>query len=82
MVRLKVHSKINANEVFEFQFHYGTIKSTIIKLQPKVFILFQFHYGTIKRIQFHNGAKPFNEFQFHYGTIKRELGFLIQIEGI
>ena len=71
MVRLKVLDGSNdIRDYPNFQFHYGTIKSSpkLIELVKATF--FQFHYGTIKSVgDMDKWFLPAN-FQFHYGTIK------------
>ena len=53
-----------------FQFHYGTIKSTIKSVDTDNKTAFQFHYGTIKSPRRSRGLQGLFSFQFHYGTIK------------
>ena len=52
MVRLKDRFQLQAGEALpQFQFHYGTIKSSFIRASRAYLSIFQFHYGTIKRIR-------------------------------
>ena len=48
MVRLKVPAAEIVTVTSLFQFHYGTIKSTIAPVTTSPILSFQFHYGTIK----------------------------------
>jgi len=50
MVRLKdaLQASLNAFDD-EFQFHYGSVKSSMIGLLTSSLLLFQFHYGSVKR---------------------------------
>ena len=49
MVRLKEFAEGGEVKAPKFQFHYGTIKSTMRNFVKKSSTVFQFHYGTIKR---------------------------------
>ena len=49
MVRLKDGSSFTELGIRQFQFHYGTIKSTLPEYFRRKLYSFQFHYGTIKR---------------------------------
>ena len=56
-----------------FQFHKGTIKTTVSPLVYDVFFLFQFHKGTIKTVEENLYLYLIHSFQFHKGTIKTGL---------
>ena len=70
MVRLKVPCFSRPRTQTKFQFHYGTIKSSISIKNSFSNSLFQFHYGTIKRSFTGKNLCHTSKFQFHYGTIK------------
>ena len=50
MVRLKVFAACLWLANLRFQFHYGTIKSSVPVVDDRGEIQFQFHYGTIKSL--------------------------------
>ena len=61
MVRLKVQQRKRMVDTHEFQFHYGTIKSSKFAFSRCEWSVFQFHYGTIKSLPaFTNSPRPFN----------------------
>ncbi len=49
MVRLKVRAKTYHSVVaYLFQFHYGSVKRTLMRLRRIFPSTFQFHYGSVK----------------------------------
>ena len=55
-----------------FQFHKGTIKTAVLKVDNLHTAVFQFHKGTIKTGISGEGNLPVHQFQFHKGTIKTD----------
>ena len=53
-----------------FQFHKGTIKTSILLFLSRQSIIFQFHKGTIKTKPKMLREPSAVKFQFHKGTIK------------
>jgi len=54
-----------------FQFHYGSVKSEVVKKKYVLMCLFQFHYGSVKRLVTPTQREAHVLFQFHYGSVKR-----------
>ena len=69
-VRLKQESTILVICSSEFQFHKGTIKTSILNLLILLQSKFQFHKGTIKTLPLLPLTLCLIRFQFHKGTIK------------
>ena len=73
MVRLKLNGFITrvVSPVWS-QFHYGSIKTYVIRINSKNEYESQFHYGSIKTFRFMYINKQKIKSQFHYGSIKTE----------
>ncbi len=77
MVRLKEFSHPKPHRYFpRFQFHYGSVKSSVTLDYFTFPYIFQFHYGSVKRAIANNYKFRLAEFQFHYGSVKRQPSLL------
>ena len=69
-VRLELENCSNCYRKCEFQFHKGTIRTSIWHYVFVISPLFQFHKGTIRTSEAHLSRNAFDVFQFHKGTIR------------
>ena len=72
MVRLKVLSIEHIPAFPEFQFQYGTIKSSLCHREAIPFFRFNSNMVRLKGEYTHVYPIAVIEFQFQYGTIKRD----------
>ena len=71
------HSKLtNTSAISLFQFHKGTIRTSLLAVHTYLTNVFQFHKGTIRTKPDETNENSLFIFQFHKGTIRTTLALL------